>query len=211
HHGRDFSFGRDRRHGHRAWRQSGAEKIHLVIDDQFLRQPLGIVRYALVVFDDELDLLAGDSVAVLRNVELGRVGDLAPDGRRSAGHRDDNADFYGFLRGGAARINAGQCNREQSGQHNLAAHDVSSIARFLERVIERPGCGKCKRHSVATFASSLQELLSGRLSTLSKLNYRLRGNERGEIFASRPREGGTQRRSNYAAVVARPVLSRLSR
>jgi hypothetical protein len=38
----------------------------LVVDDQFLRDALGIVGNRGVVLEDELDLLAGDGVAVLR-------------------------------------------------------------------------------------------------------------------------------------------------
>ena len=42
------------------------EEVDLVVDDQLLREALGVVGHGAVVLDDDLDLLAGDRVAVLR-------------------------------------------------------------------------------------------------------------------------------------------------
>ena len=54
-----------------------ARKSHLVARDQLLRQALGDVgRGPARVLLDELDLLAGDGVAVRLDVRLGAVGDL---------------------------------------------------------------------------------------------------------------------------------------
>src|SRR3984957_3200236 len=46
------------------------EKGHLLVDDELLRDALGVVGNRGIVPDDELDLLAGNGVAVLRHVEL---------------------------------------------------------------------------------------------------------------------------------------------
>ena len=62
----------------------------LVAHDQFLREPLGDVgRDAAGILADDLDLLAGDRVAVLLHVELDAVVDLRAGigelARRTAG------------------------------------------------------------------------------------------------------------------------------
>ena len=60
----------------RRQREAG-EDVDLVAHDQFLRQALGDVRVrAAGVLADDLDLLAGDGVAVLLHVELDAVVDL---------------------------------------------------------------------------------------------------------------------------------------
>ena len=59
------AFGRQREAG---------EDVDVVAHDQFLREPLGDVgRDAAGVLADDLDLLAGDRVAVLLHVELDAV------------------------------------------------------------------------------------------------------------------------------------------
>ena len=127
HHGRHLGFGRNRRHRHGARRQAGAEEIDLVVDDQFLGQPLGIVGNAAVVPDDQLDLLAGDGVAVLRHVELGAVRDLAADGALHAGHRNDDPDLDGLggLRCGVPSGQA-QADHAQTGSGHRQAHSNST-------------------------------------------------------------------------------------
>ena len=74
----------------------------MVVDDQLLRQPLADVGHAAIVADEELDLLAGDHVAMLRHVELDGGGDFLAGGAHRAGHRQDEADLDGVLRGGMA-------------------------------------------------------------------------------------------------------------
>ena len=61
---------RDRERGRRD--AKAGQEIHLVVDDQFLSDALGIVGNRGVVANDELDLLAGDHVAMLRHVKLDR-------------------------------------------------------------------------------------------------------------------------------------------
>ena len=57
--------------------QEAGEDVDLVAHDQLLREPLGDVgRDAADVLADDLDLLAGDRVAVLLHVELDAVVDL---------------------------------------------------------------------------------------------------------------------------------------
>ena len=83
-------------------RPKPAMHVDLVVDDQLLREALGVVGDAGVVLDDELDLLAGDGVAVLLHVELdGRLDLLAGRGLL-AGHRQDEADLDRVLRPGRA-------------------------------------------------------------------------------------------------------------
>ena len=61
-------FGRQREAG---------QDVDLVAHDQFLRETLGDVGFeAAGILADDLDLLAGDGVAVLLHVELDAVVDL---------------------------------------------------------------------------------------------------------------------------------------
>src|SRR5262249_20464164 len=77
-----------------------AENLHLVVDQKLLRDALGDIGNAAIILDDELDLLAGDGVALLLDVELGACRHLLADGGELAGHRDDQPDFDGLLRSG---------------------------------------------------------------------------------------------------------------
>ena len=74
-----------------------------------------------VVLDDQLDLAAGDGVAVLRHVELDRGLDLPAGGGRLAGHRQDQADLEGLagLRQGA-QGRAGDAGCEDEGEGGKA-------------------------------------------------------------------------------------------
>ena len=73
------------------------DEIDLVVDDQFLRQALGVVGNRRVILEDDFDLLAGDGIAVLLHIELDRVVDLLAGRRLAAGHRQDQADLDGLL------------------------------------------------------------------------------------------------------------------
>ena len=75
---RHLRFGCDRRGGERERRQAETrEHAHLLLHDELLRDALGrLGREAGVVLDDQLDLAAGDGVAVLRHVEPARGFDL---------------------------------------------------------------------------------------------------------------------------------------
>ena len=85
----------------------------MIVDHELLGEPLGIVGDAAVIPDDELDLLAGDGVAVLRHVELDGGGDFLPGGADRAGHRQDEADLDGVLRGGAAGCQSPQLRSQE--------------------------------------------------------------------------------------------------
>ena len=72
-------------HGDRIRRERGAGKdVHVVARDEFLREPGGDVRRdAAGVLANDLDLLAGDGIALLLHVELdavvhlrGKIGEL---------------------------------------------------------------------------------------------------------------------------------------
>src|SRR5262249_16791086 len=120
-------------------------------------------------------------------------------------HRNNDADFHRLLRGDAADIDASCGEGEKPGQHNLAAHltahDVSSIARFLEYVIQRPGSAKCKRQNVT----------AGTEGCLNRHCAEHKGATKESRSVLRTGLFRFARNDNYAAVVARPVLSRLSR
>ena len=100
-------FGRDWRRGERERRQAEAHQhACVIVADQLLGEALGHVGRAGVVLDDERDLLAGDRIAVLLNVELrGRALLFAGRGRR-AGHRHDHADGHGIVVGQRRRRRA---------------------------------------------------------------------------------------------------------
>jgi hypothetical protein len=74
------------------------EEIDLVIDDQFLRQPLRGVGRGAIIFDDHLDFPARHGVAVPGHVEADGSGDLRADRLRLPGHRQQGADLDGTLR-----------------------------------------------------------------------------------------------------------------
>ena len=84
-----LACGRDLGDGQRVRRQREAgEDVDVVAHDQFLRQPLGDVgRDAAGVLADDLDLLAGDGVAVLLHVELDAVVHLRRRHRRTGRKR----------------------------------------------------------------------------------------------------------------------------
>ena len=74
-----------------------SQERHLVVDHEFLGEPLGHIGVAGVVLDDEFDFLAGDHVALLLHVELG-AGDQVFAGRRErAGQRHEQADLHDVL------------------------------------------------------------------------------------------------------------------
>ena len=100
----ETSAGRERVRGQREAR----EDVDLVAHDQFLREALGDVRRdAAGVLADDLDLLAGDGVAVLLHVELDAVVDLRRGVGELARIGQDDADLDGALR--VRRTGAEQC------------------------------------------------------------------------------------------------------
>src|ERR1700730_12341958 len=129
HHRRHLGFGGDRRHGHRARRDAGGQQRYLVVDDQLLGEPLGVVGDAGVVAEDQLDLLAGDAVAMLRHVELGRGGDFTAARGVRPGHLHDHADLDRVLRRGAA--GAERRDGEAAGDEILTDHGTSSLCLSL--------------------------------------------------------------------------------
>jgi hypothetical protein len=99
HHGQLLGFGGKlgNRQSFRRDHKAG-ENVDMVVDEQLLRQTLGLIRRAGRVLADQFDLLAGDHIAVLLHVELdavihlrGRIGELT-----GIGH--EQADLDGVLR-----------------------------------------------------------------------------------------------------------------
>ena len=97
-----LGFGGDVGGGQRIRRQREAgEDVGVVAHDELLRQALGDVgRDAAGVLADELDLLAGDGVAVLLHVELDAVVDLVAGVGELAGIFVDHPDLDRVLRVG---------------------------------------------------------------------------------------------------------------
>ena len=110
---------RQRRGGERGRRDAEAgDDVDLVVDDQLLRDPLGVVRDGAVVLEDDLDLLAGDGVALLLHIELDRVVDLLAGRGLAAGHRQDQADLESIL--GIRRRGEQRSQTERAGDRGAA-------------------------------------------------------------------------------------------
>jgi hypothetical protein len=120
-------LGRLRLRGDRCRRQRGrrdaeaGEHVHLVVDHEFLREPLGDVGRGGVVLDDDLDLLAGHRVAVLRHVQPHRGLDLPAGGSLLPGHRQDQADLEGVALG------VGQRQRQREGGQARSLEQVATL------------------------------------------------------------------------------------
>ncbi|MDQ0609611.1 hypothetical protein QFZ83_003782 [Variovorax sp. W1I1] len=117
------------RGGQRGRRDAEAsDHVHLVVDDEFLCEALGDVGRGHVVLDDQLDLLAGHGVAVLRHVKARRGFDLPAGGGLLPGHRQDEADLEGVaLRAGQRQCEGGgeRDRREARGLDEVASlHEV---------------------------------------------------------------------------------------
>ncbi len=94
----------------------------MIVDDHFLSDALGIVGNASVVTNDQFDLLAGDHIAVLRDVKIGGRGDFTAYRARGAGHRCDNADLYDVLRRCTGDAQCDRRNRQTAGDEILVTH-----------------------------------------------------------------------------------------
>ncbi len=55
----------------------------MIVHDHLLRDALAVIGYAGIVTDDDLDLLAGNSVTVLRYVEFGAAAASWPAGPKT--------------------------------------------------------------------------------------------------------------------------------
>jgi hypothetical protein len=106
---------------------NAVDEIDLLIDDQFLRQPLGVLGHRTVVADDDLDLLAGHVVAVLGHVKPHRRGDLHPGRLLRTGHRQQGADFDLGLR---AACGQAERRRGEAGHRDVTNHDVCPPGGF---------------------------------------------------------------------------------
>ena len=79
--------------------REACQNVDVVTHDQLLRQTLGDIGIGPAgILADDLDLLAGDGVAVLLHVELDAVVDLRGSVGELAGIGADHADLDGVLR-----------------------------------------------------------------------------------------------------------------
>jgi hypothetical protein len=112
----------ERRGGQGAGRDAEAgDHVHLVVDDQFLRQAPRHIGHAGVVLEDQLHLLAGDGVAVLRHPQSGSRLDLAAGGGLLPGHGQDQADLEHVVLGQA------QATRAQEAKGHGGFQDASLV------------------------------------------------------------------------------------
>jgi hypothetical protein len=95
---RRLAFVDQRRNGQHVRRQTAAQNGDLVGNDQLLGYPLRIVGNAGVIPDDQLDLAAGNHIAVLRHVEACAGNGLFSDRTQHPGERHDEPDFDCILR-----------------------------------------------------------------------------------------------------------------
>jgi hypothetical protein len=114
-------LGRERTDGHGARGDPRADDGDLVVDDQLLRQPFGVVGNAGVILDDEVDLLAGDGGAVLVHVHLDAGLDLLADWGEPAGEWQHHADLHVLSKGAGGRQ-----RRRRERNSNDTQHEVSS-------------------------------------------------------------------------------------
>ena len=125
-----LGFGRQRGDDHGGGRDFEAgQHADLVVDDQFLRQALAVVRHARGVAQDDLNLFTGDGVAVFLHVEVDGGLDLLAGRGLLAGHGDDEADLDGLL-----RLRCAQAHRsgEQARRGNLEiVHSKPSRLTFI--------------------------------------------------------------------------------
>ena len=96
------------------------DEIDLVVDDQFLREALGVVGNRRIILQDDFDLLAGNGVAVLLHIEFDRVVDLLAGRCLATGHRQDQADLDGFL--GVSRRERQHAGDGACGQQHVTAN-----------------------------------------------------------------------------------------
>ena len=126
HHHRLLRLSRERRYRERGRRQAEAgENVDVVLDHQLLRQPLADVAggAGVVVANDQLDLAAGDRIAVSGEIEADAVLDLLAIGPERPGHRQHqtNLDRLGAERDRRHRQRQG-C---EQGQERSSLHRVS--------------------------------------------------------------------------------------
>ena len=94
-----LGFGRERRNRKRAGRERKAgQHRNLVVDDQFLREALGVIGITAIIFDDKLDLLARDRVAILLHVEFCAGNHLLAGRRERTAQRHQKTDLDSVLR-----------------------------------------------------------------------------------------------------------------
>ncbi len=150
-------------------------EVPAVVDDQFLRETLGIVGNRRVVLQDDFDFLAGDGVALLLHVQLDRIVDLLAGRGLAAGHRQDQADLHALLRpsrrngGDARKYNAGSGPRQRfsANEHERSPPDrfsawnrVSRFFAFTIAQIFQPCMGAAWRLMRATMSISTMGVIA---------------------------------------------------
>ena len=154
--GRLLGLGNKLRDGERARRDAGADDVDLVVDDHFLDQAMRRVGDAGVVADDQLDLAAGDGVAVLLHIDLECAGQFAADGGKArAGQWQTAADLERGVGGdGRARQQSTRRGRGDTLENRSALHVSSSPVFVLS-------CPRLSRASTLFRATGSQTWMAG--------------------------------------------------
>jgi hypothetical protein len=114
-----------------------ADDRNLVVDDQLLCQALGVVGNTGIILDDEIDLLAGDGVAVLLHVKLDAGLHLLADGARPPVRGSTRPTFAVSWAAAPVDASAPAANRNS----DLTQHEVSSLGGSLAAIYIGTGRG----------------------------------------------------------------------
>ena len=117
----------ERRDRERGRRSADAQHVDLFADDHLLDQPARIIGDAAVIADDQLNLAAGHSVAVLLHIKLQRGLQLsAPGAEAGAGQWHADADFERRVSGRGTGKQSARGGHRHSLKHGSAQHKTSS-------------------------------------------------------------------------------------
>jgi hypothetical protein len=137
HHGGDFRLRDKLGERERGRRDAREHDVDLVVDDHFLHDAACYVRHPRVLAHDQLDLLAGDPVAVELHVELGARERLAADRLEAAGQRQASADLDDVLRGCVAHSGSGCGTGSGNSLQHVPAQHVSLPILLLIQAVGR--------------------------------------------------------------------------
>src|SRR5262249_30380005 len=150
---------RSDRKGRGGYAEAG-EESDLVVDDEILRDALGVVGHRAVVLDDQLDLLAGNSVAMLRHIKLGSGGLLFAGRLLLAAHRQNQADFDVLRLRAADR--AERRGGAGCGDKRPLSHYISSVRAARRPAYQHSACCLSRRRPASCGATKRAPYAAGR-------------------------------------------------